>query len=144
VLEIVGLGAACEIAAANLGSNANHMRQMRDAFEHGIRARVGEVRVNGSLNHRLPNTSSLSFRGLTADELMREIEERVALSAGAACHSGQVRVSAVIQAIRVPEEWAKGTIRISTGRMTNVEEIELAIEVVSAAVTRIRRAQELP
>jgi cysteine desulfurase len=143
VLEIVGLGAACEIAAANLGTNASHMRQMRDAFEHGIRARVGEVRINGSLDHRLPNTSSLSFRGLTADELIREIEEHVALSAGAACHSGEVRVSAVIKALRVPEEWAKGTVRISTGRMTNVEEINLAIEVVAAAVTRIRRVQEL-
>lgn len=143
VLEIVGLGAACEIAAANLGTNASHMRQMRDAFEHGIRERVGEVRINGSLDHRLPNTSSLSFRGLTADELIREIEEHVALSAGAACHSGEVRVSAVIKALRVPEEWAKGTVRISTGRMTNIEEINLAIEVVAAAVTRIRRVQEL-
>lgn len=143
VLEIVGLGAACEIAEANLGSNANHMRQMRDAFEHGIRERVGEVRINGSLDHRLPNTSSLSFRGHAADELIREIEEQVALSAGAACHSGEVRVSAVIRAMRVPEEWAKGTVRISTGRMTKVEEIESAIEVVAAAVTRIRRAQEL-
>lgn len=143
VLEIVGLGAACEIAEANLDTNASHMRKMRDAFEHGIRERVGEVRINGSLDHRLPNTSSLSFRGLTADELIREIEEHVALSAGAACHSGEVRVSAVIKALRVPEEWAKGTVRISTGRMTNVEEINLAIEVVAAAVTRIRRAQEL-
>jgi cysteine desulfurase len=143
VLEIVGLGAACEIAAANLGTNASHMRKMRNAFEHSIRERIGEVRINGSLDHRLPNTSSLSFRGLTADELIREIEEHVALSAGAACHSGEVRVSAVIDALRVPEEWAKGTVRISTGRMTNIEEINLAIEVVAAAVTRIRRVQEV-
>lgn len=140
VLEIVGLGAACGLATDLLESNSAHMRKLRDRLESRIRERVSDVRVNGSIASRLPNTSSLSFRGIAADELIREVEAEVAMSAGAACHSGELRVSAVIAAMRIPEEWAKGTVRLSVGRMTTEQEIDRASEAIAAAATRIRQA----
>lgn len=141
VLQMVGLGAACEIAASHLESNARHMQELRDRLEQLIQRDVPDVRINGSAAHRLPNTSSLSFLGLAADQLIREVEDQVAVSAGAACHSGEVRVSSAIRAMRVPEEWAKGTVRFSVGRMTTMSEIDAAAEAVAVAVERTRRVE---
>ena len=85
VLEIAGLGKACEIAHRDLQRNAAHMRQTRDALESGLRAGVGDMmRVNGHPEGRLPNTLSVSFRGRDAQALLRGIGHRVAASAGAA------------------------------------------------------------
>jgi len=117
VLEIVGLGKACEIARRDLDRNMAHMRAMRDALEAGLRARVPEMRVNGHPTERLPNTLSVSFRGADASALLHAVADRVATSAGAACHAGSVEISQVLRAICLPEEWARGTLRLSTGRM---------------------------
>jgi cysteine desulfurase len=62
----------------------------------------------------------------------------VAASAGAACHSSGVKLSHVLEAMQVPEHWAKGTIRFSVGRMTTPEEIDQAIAIVAAAVSNLR------
>ena len=138
VLEIVGLGKACEIAQRDLVNNTQHMREMRDNLHNGLREGLKEIRLNGHPEKRLPNTLSLSFGGIEADRLLSEIEEYVAASAGAACHSGEVEISSVLKAMNVPVELAKGTIRFSTGRMTTENEIESAIKIVSEAVIRLR------
>lgn len=138
VAWIVALGKACEIASSNLDVNMIHMRKMRDRLHEGIMAGVTGVRLNGHPNLRLPNTLNLSFMGLEANRLLEEIGLDVAASPGAACHSGDVAVSHVLEAMRVPVEWAKGTLRFSTGRMTTPEEIDQAIAVVVAAVGRLQ------
>lgn len=61
----------------------------------------------------------------------------MAASPGAACHSEAVSVSHVLEAMQVPLEWAKGTIRFSVGRMTSVEEVDQAIDVIAQAVRRL-------
>lgn len=138
VLEVVGLGKACEIALRDLVTNREHMQRTRDRLESGLRERVPRLRVNGHPDKRLPNTLSVSVLGVDANVLLGAIEERVAASAGAACHSGQVRVSHVLQAMRVPEEWARGTLRFSTGRMTSEADIDTAVAVIAEAVERLR------
>ena len=134
VLEIVGLGKACEIARRDLVPNMEHMREMRDALEAGLRARIAAVRVNGHPRQRLPNTLSVSFRGADAQDLLRAAGGRVAASAGAACHSGGVEISHVLRAMQVPPEWARGTLRLSTGRMTLSEDIGAAVDAIASAV----------
>jgi len=62
----------------------------------------------------------------------------VAASAGAACHSGTVRISHVLRAMQVPDEWAKGTLRFTVGRMTTETEIDRAVDVIGNAVLRLR------
>ena len=94
--------------------------------------------MNGHPEKRLPNTLSLSFRGLEANRILEDIGLEVAASAGAACHSDRVQVSHVIEAMRVPVDWAKGTVRFTTGRMTTEAEIDKALEVIGEAVTRLR------
>jgi cysteine desulfurase len=135
VLEIVGLGKACEIAHRDLPRNSAHMRQTRDALEAGLRARVGDtMRVNGHPEKRLPNTLSVSFRGYDAQAMLRAVGHRVAASAGAACHSGLVDVSHVLQAMHVPLEWAQGTLRLSTGRMSTLLDIEDAVDAITCVI----------
>lgn len=138
VLEVVGLGKACEIAHRDLADNREHMRRTRDRLEAGLLERVAYLSVNGHPGDRLPNTLSVSVEGLDAGALLAAIEDKVAASAGAACHSGQVHVSHVLQAMRIPEEWARGTIRFSTGRMTTGEDIDAAVAAVADAAERLR------
>ena len=137
VMEIVGLGKACVIAGRDMSENIDHMKDMRDMLYRGLAAGLGNTRVNGHSEIRLPNTLSMSFRGLEANRLLEDISPRVAASAGAACHSDTIELSSVLTAMKVPIEWAKGTLRFSTGRMTTSEEIETAVDVVCDAVKRI-------
>jgi cysteine desulfurase len=138
VLEIVGLGKACEIAARDLPENSARMAAMRDRLEAGLRSALTDIRFNGHREKRLPNTCSVSFYGLEAERILEDIESEVAASAGAACHSDRVRISHVLEAMKVPEAWAKGTLRFSTGRMTTAEEIDRALEAVTDAVKKRR------
>ncbi|MFP4384318.1 MAG: cysteine desulfurase family protein [Spirochaetia bacterium] len=132
VLEIVGLGAACRIAARDLDRNANRMKQTRDRLFDEIR-NACDVRLNGHPDSRLPNTLNLSFRGVTSDDLIAAVSDTVAVSAGSACHSDVVKLSPVIEAIGVPMEWARGTIRFSTGKYTTDEEIDRAAAAIVGA-----------
>jgi cysteine desulfurase len=96
---------------------------------------LAELLLNGHPDERLPNTLSVGFRGIKADDLLYELWDQVAVSAGAACHSEGVTISAVLQAMAVPPEYAMGTLRFSTGRFTSAQEIERAIDAVVAAVS---------
>jgi cysteine desulfurase len=138
VLEIVGLGYACEIARRDLAKNMAHMKATRDGLAKRLLQKVDGARVNGHPEFRLPNTLSISFRDVDASVLLDEVQEYVAASAGAACHSDRVEVSEVLRAINLPVEWARGTVRFSTGRMTTHQEIEEAAEVVADAVLKLR------
>jgi len=142
VLEIVGLGKACEIAARNLEHNLRHMQAMRDRLHAAIAAGVKEVRLNGHAEKRLPNTLSLSFRNVEANRILEAIGMEVAASAGAACHADSVEISHVLKAMGVPIEWAKGTLRLTTGRMTTPAEIDRAATVIVEAVYKIRKNRQ--
>ena len=138
VLEIVGLGKACAIADRELDRNADHMRATRDRLEAGLTQALSDIRFNGHRQKRLPNTCSVSFRGLEANRILEEIGLDVAASAGAACHADKVEISHVLTAMQVPEKWAKGTLRFTTGRYTTADEIDRALDVIVAAVKRLR------
>ncbi len=140
VAGIVGLGKACEIAARELSGSMVRMRDLRERLHKGISSRVADVRLNGHPEHRLPNTLNLSFSGIESNRLLEEIGLEVAASAGAACHAGTVTVSHVLEAMQVPIEWAKGTLRFSIGRMTTVAQIDRAVDVVASAAIRLRSA----
>jgi cysteine desulfurase len=153
VIMIVGLGAACALATQHLSRTYRHMQRLRDRLYERIVAaltqRLGDaasqlIRVNGHLSSRLPNTLSIGFRGCTASNLIKRLSSRVACSAGAACHSKvghdqtgsttTVTVSHVLKAMRVPLEFAAGTLRFSVGKMTDENEIDTAAELIADAV----------
>ena len=138
VLEIVGLGKACEIAKRDLDSNMKHMQHMRDRLHEGIKDECSPVRLNGHPQKRLPNTLSISFEGLEANRILDSVSPRVAAAAGAACHSDRVEVSQVLKAMGVPLNWAKGTLRLTTGRRTTEADIDTAVQVICEAVKTLK------
>ena len=138
VLEIVGLGKACEVAQRDLEDNMGRMKFLRDRLHEGLLGRLFDIRLNGHLQYRLPNTLNISFKGLEANRILEEISLEVAASAGAACHSDSVEISHVLRAMGLPLEWAKGTIRFSVGRMTTETEIDKTIRVVADAVSKLK------
>jgi cysteine desulfurase len=138
VLQIVGLGKACEIARRDMAANIARMRSTRDRLEAGLVAELDDIRVNAQGAQRLPNTASVSFYNLEANRILEEIGLEVAASAGAACHADTVEISHVLKAMQIPEAWAKGTVRFTTGKMTTDEEIDRALEAVVGAVKKLR------
>ena len=126
VILIAAIGEACRLITANLPAYQSHMAQMRDRLEAALFAALPALRVNGHPDHRLPNTSSVSFPGAEANRILEEMTG-VAASAGAACHSDRVELSSVLEAMRVPLDYAKGTIRFSVGRGTTTGEIDQAV-----------------
>ncbi|ACN16560.1 IscS1 [Desulforapulum autotrophicum HRM2] len=136
---IVGLGQACELAGQSLPQAQTHLKQMRDRLHQGIVDQLDNVQLNGQPKDRLPNTLSLSFKNLEANRILEEIGLEVAASAGAACHANTVSLSHVLEAMQIPEQWAKGTLRFSTGRMTTSDHIDQAVTAVVQAVKRLQK-----
>jgi len=140
VMGIVGLGKACEISRRDMDKNMTRMRKLRDQLHAGLKERFPDLKLNGHPEQRLPNTLSLSFPRIEANMLLDELEG-VAASAGAACHSDSIDISATLKAMAVPKEYAMGTIRFSVGRFTTEEEIERAIELISTTVTKLQPSE---
>jgi len=139
VLEIAGLGAAAAIAGEELEAGAAHSRALRDRLWAALESRIEGVRPNGHPEERLPNTLSVGIPGIEAGLFVLAVGDRLAISAGAACHAGEVTISPVLEAMGVPEERARGTLRLSVGRMTTEDEVDRAAEILAEAVAAARK-----
>jgi cysteine desulfurase len=126
VPEIVGLGAACELAGDWI--NDGLIAELRDEFWQALQDRFGTRAVlNGHSKQRLPNTLSVGFCGHRATQILSQIPD-IAASTGSACHAGSTHISPVLEAMRVAPEAALGTIRFSLGRTTTREELGVVIQ----------------
>ncbi len=139
---IVGLGATSEIAAKDMESDAKRIRGLRDKLHKGITAKVDHVRLNGHPTLRLPNTLNLSFAFVEGESLMMKFKD-LAVSSGSACTSASLEPSYVLRACGVGDELAHSSIRFSLGRFNTEEEIDLAIDRVTAAVAELRQLSPL-
>jgi cysteine desulfurase len=140
VLEIVGLGEACAIARRDLEASRLHLQAMRDRLWSGLAEEIDDLRRNGDPRAGLPNTLSVGIGGVEASTLLAEVGDRVAASAGAACHAAGVELSSVLEAMRVPMRYAVGTVRFSVGRGTTESEVDEAVRIMADAVRRLRPA----
>lgn len=140
VMQVVGLGAAAALVSAEAHRLRAHMGATAQRLLAGVRAAVrpeeqDKLRVNGPADpsRRLPNTLSLSIRGLNSSLALQRLSSQLAASAGAACHSADgPSVSSVLKAMRVPLDFAAGTLRLSTGRHTTQEDVDAAVRLIVA------------
>src|SRR6266545_2056863 len=124
-LYVVGLGAACEVAARWLGMPT--LRALRDRFEQELKALLGDtISVNGAEAERLPNTSSVNFVGQVGADVLARLAG-VAASTGSACHAGSVEISPVLAAMGVAPREAMGAVRFSLGRTTTWEDLQAVL-----------------
>ena len=138
---IVAMGVAAECAKRFL-TNDGRLGAMRDAFEKTVLTEVSGSMANGDPDHRLPNTSHLSFERCDAAGLLILLDEAgVACSAGSACMTGKQRPSHVQLAMGIPESRAKSSLRISFSRLNSMEDAIAAAQAVRRAVEKLRRVQ---
>lgn len=132
VLEIAGLGKACEIAHRDAEHTEKRLRELRDCLHEKLHESFQEVRLNGHPTRRLPNTLNVSLVGVPVHPLLDACPE-VAVSTGSACHSDSVEPSPVLTAMGISAKIAQSAIRFSVGRMTTSREIDHAVELLVSA-----------
>lgn len=136
---IVGLGRAAELARNHLAERQSQMRALRDYLEQQIATRIPNVRVNGDVEHRLPNISNLSFDGVDGESLLIALDLKgIAVSTGSACASGSLEPSHVLQAMGLTPERVRGSLRFSLSAYTTRDEIDYAVPALAETVTRLR------
>jgi cysteine desulfurase len=135
---IVGLGMACALAREEIEARVRHVSALRDALWDGLRAAWPDARRNGSAEHVLPNTLNLELPGVAGDVLLEALDgEGIAVSSGAACHSGSIEPSGVLVAMGRTPEQARGSLRLSVGPSNRPEEIEHVVERLPALARRV-------
>lgn len=129
VASIVGMGKACEIANRNLEVHIRNLRRLRDYYIARITKEMGDkIRINGSLENRLPGNANISFKGMDGSEIVYRLDEyNICVSSGSACSSKNTTPSHVLSAINVPEEFLTGAIRTTFGDNNTFEEINYLI-----------------
>lgn len=133
----VALGAACQLAAGRWREDARQLQELRDRLQHRLQTELGEnVRLNGHPVHRLPNTLSVNFVGVTGADLLRRCPQ-LAASTGPACHDGVVRLSHVLAALGVAPEIGKGAVRLTLGRHTSAADVETAATALQEAYRQL-------
>lgn len=136
LLEIVGFGKAAEIASRDLKKNSRHQAEMRDLLLDELLTLIPGMHIHTDTGISLPNTLSVSFKGIPADTLLSTLPD-LAASAGAACHPAGVTSSHVLVAMGVSTEFAMGTIRLSTGKFSTVDEMKSAAKMIAGAYNAI-------
>jgi cysteine desulfurase len=140
VASIVALGKACEIAGEFMEHETTTVRGLRDAFENGVLTRIEGARVNGDCDHRLPNTSNLSFEGIDSEgALMLLDQNHICCSSGSACNTGSVHASHVLKAMGFSDDRARASLRFSFSRFNTVDEVEKALEILPKVISKLRR-----
>ena len=137
---IVGLGRAAQLAKESLErGDDKKMASMRDRLERGILARVDEAGVNGAGAPRVPNTTNIHFDHIEGESLVIALDLKgLAVSTGAACSSGAIEPSHVLVAMGLRPEQARASIRFSLGKQTTESDVDLALALVTEAVSRLR------
>ena len=136
---IVGLGAAAELCRVEMAEEAARLGSLRDQLLAGLRARVPTVRVNGTMEHRLPHNLHVSFDGIEGEALLMALGD-LAVSTGSACASGSQALSHVLAAIGAASDRAAASIRFGLGRTTSAADVDFAVERVSTVVTALLAA----
>jgi len=141
VAGIVGLGVACELARRELAARMRDYAALRDRLWDGIQAKIPAVRRNGSVEHLLPNTLNVEFEGAAGELLLQALDvEGVAVSSGAACHSGSIEPSRVLIAMGRSPEAARGSLRFSVGHGNDAGQIDYVLSLLPDRVARARQA----
>jgi len=138
VPNIVGLGAACELASQS--DNHEEICALRDRFESQILTTIPNARVNGAREpeKRLPNTSNISFEYVEGQNILAHLDKAgVCVSTGSACHSSTKQSSPTLRAMNVPYTAAQGSIRFSLGRYNTAEEVDYTLSILPGIIAEL-------
>lgn len=139
VPNIVGFGFAAHLAKDSLPLYKTEVSSLRDILENGLLETIEDVKINGDVEHRLPNTTNLSFGYVEGESILMLLDEYgICASSGSACTSGSLEPSHVLRAMGVPFEFAHGSIRFSLGKETSQEDIKTVLRVMPDIIKKLR------
>ena len=139
---IVGFGRAAELAKAEMATESERLRALRDRLNEKLHANLDEIYVNGSMEHRLPHSLNISFAYVEGESLLMGING-VAVSSGSACTSASLEPSYVLKALGAGDDLAHSSIRFGLGRWTTEEEVDYVVEKLTSVVQRLREMSPL-
>ena len=137
---IAGLGEASRLRRVEMDVDEPRIAAQRNRLETLLLAGIDGLVINGDREHRLGNNLHISVPGAPNEAVVARLRHLVALSTGAACSSGAAGSSHVLRAMCLPEVLQEGALRISTGKFSTDDEIELASEHIRSVVTVVRDA----
>lgn len=144
VSGIVGMAEALRIAVLQMKQNRAREIRLRNYFMDRLLREFEQVRINGHPYQRLPGNINISFGGVDATSLLTLLQEDgICASAGSACSTGQTRISHVIEAIRVPDEYAVGTIRFTLGRENTRQEVDQVLRSLKKNLAILREDEAI-
>lgn len=135
IIGIAGIGKASEITLRDISERESHLRKLRDKLYFLLKNNI-DIRLNGHSDKRLPNTLNISIKEVNANDLVERLKNDVAISSGAACHSGICRPSSVLKAMGLSDEEALSSIRLSIGKDNTPEEIEVAADKIISVIKK--------
>ncbi|NNK57427.1 MAG: cysteine desulfurase NifS [Desulfofustis sp.] len=139
VASIIGLGKACELAAEKMEEENTRVKALRDKLEHGLLTTIPKSILNGNKEHRLPNTTNISFEYVEGEAILLHMNRyNICASSGSACTSGSLEPSHVLRAMGVPFTAAHGSIRFSLSVYNTEEEIDFVLEKMPAIIAGLR------
>ena len=139
VASIIGLGRACELAAAKMAEENSRVRALRDKLEHGLLTSVPKALLNGHPQERLPNTANISFEYVEGEAILLHMNQlNICASSGSACTSGSLEPSHVLRAMGVPFTAAHGSIRFSLSVYNTEEEIDFVLAHMPPIIEKLR------
>jgi cysteine desulfurase len=139
VAYIVGMALALELAYAERDQRVGHVSRLRDRLIEGVLASVDGARLTGHPTLRMPNNASFTIGHADGESLLLNLDQAgICASSGAACTSGTLEISHVLRALRLPEDEARGSLRLTTGMRTTDADVDHLLEVLPAIVERVR------
>lgn len=134
---IVGLGEACRLRGLEMETDEKAIAILRDQLQNHLQTGIPDLLVNGDLNNRLSGNLHISIPDISNTAIIARLRHQIAISTGAACSSGVVAPSHVLQAMNLSEHIIEGALRIGIGKFTTQQEIEIASSLISSAVNQI-------
>jgi cysteine desulfurase len=139
---IVGFGKACELCMLDMEADTQRITKMRDHLQTEL-MKLEEAYVNGSMEHRLPHVTNISFKHVEGEGLLMGFNKNIALSSGSACTSASLEPSYVLKALGLGDDLAHSSLRFGLSRFTTDEEIEYTIKAISETVLKLREMSPL-
>ena len=134
---IVGFGKACELCRLEMESETKKISILRDKLETEL-MKLEEAYINGSIQHRLPHVTNISFKHVEGEGLLMGFNKNIALSSGSACTSASLEPSYVLKALGLGDDLAHSSLRFGLGRFTNEEQIDYTVKAISETVLKLR------
>lgn len=130
VAGIVGIGKACELAKRNMDTHIKNLSKLRNYYIMRLQKEMPDkIRINGTMENRLPGNANVSFEGSNASELIFKLDEKgICVSSGSACSSGNTKPSHVLTAIDLPEKYLNSAIRTTFGDNNTFEQVDYLVK----------------